>query len=57
MKKLTVEQVRERLVKEIDRMEAKREREGLDLLVVDADEMDYKIEAFEFVLGLLNRVK
>jgi hypothetical protein len=57
MKKLTVEQVIARLRREIDKMEAKKDREGLDLLVTDAEEIDYKVEAYEDVLKLLARVK
>ncbi len=56
-RKLTVDDVIKRLEKKIDRMEEKREEEGLDLLVVDADEMDYKIEAYEEVIELLRRVR
>jgi hypothetical protein len=55
--KLTVEQVIDRLQAKIDRMEAKKFEKGLDLLVTEADEYDYKIEAYEEVIKLLVRVK
>jgi hypothetical protein len=55
-KKLTVQDVIVKLWKKIDRMEMKRWNEGGDLLAVDADEMDYKIEAYEEVIELLGKV-
>ena len=56
-KKLTVEGVIDRINKKIDRMEAKIDSEGLDLLATDADEFCCKIEAYEEVIELLRKVK
>jgi orotidine-5'-phosphate decarboxylase len=56
-KKLTVQDVIDRLQRKVDRMEAKIESEGLDLLVTDADEFLPKIEAYEEAIELFRRVK
>ena len=56
-KKLTVNDVIDRLQRKVDRMEAKIESEGLDLLVTDADDFLPKIEAYEDAIELLSRVK
>lgn len=57
MKKLTVEQVIDKLQAKIDRMELRKFNKGLDLLVTEADEYDYKIEAYEEVIEMLRKVK
>lgn len=56
-KRLTVEDVMDILQKRIDRMEAKMEREGGNLLVTDMDEFLPKVEAYEEVIELLSRVR
>lgn len=56
-KKLTVEQVIDKLQGKIDRMEVRMFNKGLDLLVTEADEFGHKIEAYEEVIGLLREVK
>lgn len=55
-KKLTVQDVIDRLQRKVDRMEAKIEDEGLDLLVAEADEFLPKIEAYEEAIELMRRI-
>lgn len=55
--KLTLDKVIDRLRKEIDRMERQMDKQGLDLDIDAQEEFTAKIEAYEFVIGLLNRVK
>lgn len=57
MRKLTLDQVIDRLQSKIDRMELRMFNLGLNLPISDSEEYEAKIEAFTETIELLKRVR